>query len=584
MRVRNLLQLVLLASFILQGCGGGGGGSGGSGGGGSANGNGGLPPQVPTVSVSGTAHDGLILQGVVRVYDYSGGKKGALIGSASTDDSGHYSVSIQIESMPVLLEVTGGHYKEEADSKITFLGSSDVMSAVSNFKTGTPITMAITPWTHIAAALASYKMSHGAKTGDAIDAANAEISNLIGVDITKVIPADVTAPSSISGEMSDTIRYGWLSAAISVWTFEQLAAEPSLQHVDPYTSIRLTQLMYDDVLSDGVLNGMGTTGLLQFHGTQLGVSVYRDGFAAAMLKFAGNSNNATLLTPTKILSAANGLRLASGSVFGQTPVKEFPLPDIAGATTSSNGYLQGKTLMLSTKVKDPTGVYSVTLSVDDKILATNSDGSNAASTSFILDTTSLLDGDHKVTLTATNGAGKVSTLISTIVADNSLPYFPELSIAEKAAIPNLAMISVNDPSNPLTFGGGFSLPGPPVGCYFSGRVKDTTSGVYSVDVELSQQNVLGGKSTRLFVPLESSIPPQYAYVYPDGMSVWQVFVALSPSFKTSADQMRFDAKLTITDKAQNSLVLRSTQTIDMTKLPYDACSHYGADDYLFRNL
>lgn len=58
--------------------------------------------------VSGTAFDGLIINGQVTVYDFSDGEKGTILGSDITDGSGLYSVNIVSDEAPILLEVCGG--------------------------------------------------------------------------------------------------------------------------------------------------------------------------------------------------------------------------------------------------------------------------------------------------------------------------------------------------------------------------------------------------------------------------------------------------------------------------------------------
>ena len=74
---------------------------------------GGTPPAVPTATVAGTALDGLIINGTIIAYDYTGGTKGSELGRSVTNTKGLYNLSLQSESRSVLLEVTGGYYTEE---------------------------------------------------------------------------------------------------------------------------------------------------------------------------------------------------------------------------------------------------------------------------------------------------------------------------------------------------------------------------------------------------------------------------------------------------------------------------------------
>ena len=99
--MRNYIVLLFSLAFLTACGGGGGGGSTGPTG-----------STIPVGSVSGTAFDGLILNGTVSVYDFSTGAKGALLGQATTDGNGLYALSLQVESRPVLVEITGGYYVE----------------------------------------------------------------------------------------------------------------------------------------------------------------------------------------------------------------------------------------------------------------------------------------------------------------------------------------------------------------------------------------------------------------------------------------------------------------------------------------
>jgi len=80
----------------------------------SCGGGGNLPESRPITSISGVAFDGAITNGLVTVYDYSSGSKGAKLASVNTDEFGKYALDLAIANRAVLLEVTGGQYVEEA--------------------------------------------------------------------------------------------------------------------------------------------------------------------------------------------------------------------------------------------------------------------------------------------------------------------------------------------------------------------------------------------------------------------------------------------------------------------------------------
>ena len=148
--MRNYL-ILLFSLQLLSGCGGGGtpGSSGVTG------------STIPVGAVSGTSFDGLVINGTVSVYDFTTGRKGALLAQATTDGQGLYSLSLQIESRPVLLELTGGSYNEEAGNANVALHTNHKLMAVANYTTGSTLKVAVTTYSYIAAGLAQYEISKG---------------------------------------------------------------------------------------------------------------------------------------------------------------------------------------------------------------------------------------------------------------------------------------------------------------------------------------------------------------------------------------------------------------------------------------
>ena len=107
--LRYGLTLILAMSILLllHACGGGGGSGSGSS----------LPPQRPLGAVNGNAVDAVIVDGTVNVYAYQGGVRGSLLGDAVTDQEGYYSLDLRAPSQPILIEISGGSYVEEASGQ-----------------------------------------------------------------------------------------------------------------------------------------------------------------------------------------------------------------------------------------------------------------------------------------------------------------------------------------------------------------------------------------------------------------------------------------------------------------------------------
>jgi hypothetical protein len=217
------IKLVLLfIPPLLAACGGGSGSS--------------VPPSVPASQVSGKAADGLIIQGTVRIFDFTGGTVGAQLASATTDTVGRYSISMQVESRPILVEVSGGYYIEERSALQVPLEAGQVLTALTNFKMGENVTISATAYTHMAAGLARRLIETGATVSTAITEANNRVTQWLGVPILSTLPVDITIAASATANVTPEHQYG------SVWSNFVLTYDniPGAAHL-PYRSIDFIQ-------------------------------------------------------------------------------------------------------------------------------------------------------------------------------------------------------------------------------------------------------------------------------------------------------------------------------------------------------
>ncbi len=415
---RSCLKMFVLAGLtaVLTACGGGGGNA--------------LPSAVPSGSASGTVLDGLILNGTVTAYDFSNGTKGAVLGQATTDsNTGAYTLSLQVESRPVLLEITGGYYTEEAAPSINTntvaLDPTDKLTALIDYTTGAALTVSVTAYTHLAAGLAEYEIKTGVSVATAINDANQRVSQLAGLDIVHTTPLEITDIANASADTTPGLEYGFLAAAISEWVSNHAPAGQTL--TKPYVSIKFDQLMHDDVAADGLLDGQGVdpTGVkiaLSFGNTPLSPTVYRQGIGVSLLQIAAGSNNKTGLTPsnTNLLTYAEAYAGDADKMFNGVPPVSITAPSLAITQPSGSGWLRGSQLVTAT-VQDYAGLTSDSLTLDGnaaQVLTTN-----LTAPSWPLNTTTLSDGAHTATVSATNAAGITSTATMTFQVDNTPPSF-----------------------------------------------------------------------------------------------------------------------------------------------------------------
>ncbi len=228
----NLITYFIILSLVVSGCGG----SGAGGGAGDTN------RPVPTVlTVNGTAFKGPISGGSVAIYAINtDGTKGKDLGATTTDAAGAFSIKITGYFGPILAELTGGVYKDEATGN-TVTNTATLRAAVTHSLNQQTFTVNITPLTEMAVQKA------GVLSQENRDAANAAISKLIGTDIITTLPVDVSVPSSVVAA-TPAKAYGIMLAALS-----QLLTD----HPATYTDLAVTIKKIGDDLSDGKLDITG---------------------------------------------------------------------------------------------------------------------------------------------------------------------------------------------------------------------------------------------------------------------------------------------------------------------------------------
>ena len=180
---------------------------------------GGSTPAVNN-TVGGTASAGIIKGGTVKAFKPYSSATGAdkkQIGSDATTSlvDGSYTYNLGSYSGPVVIEVTGGSYVDEADptAGAKTIPAGAPLRAVISSASGS-VSAAVTPLTELAVKQVR-ALSH---TPDAatIDKANAQISDLFKVDIINTKPLDAQA-SITSGSVAEQ-SYTMALATISQLT------------------------------------------------------------------------------------------------------------------------------------------------------------------------------------------------------------------------------------------------------------------------------------------------------------------------------------------------------------------------------
>ena len=294
------LALATAAALLLAGCGGGGSSSS-------------IDAATPSAqgTMSGSVVKGPVSGATVKAFAVTGGMMGSQVSSATTGANGAFTMSMGDYAGPVMLQMSGGTYIDEATGSPMAMGPGDMMTAVlPTIAAGAAVDgVAVTPLTAMAQAMAQ-RMA-GGLTDVNIAAANAAVGNHYMVrDILHTQPINPLVPGSATGASQDMRNYGMTLAAMS-----QYAKGAGMMA----SSAFVTAMMGD--AADGVMDGkadgapvtMGSGGA----GMMAGGSMMRPdaggaGLTAAMLDFMNSGMNRSGLTAADMTALMQQLRDGSG--------------------------------------------------------------------------------------------------------------------------------------------------------------------------------------------------------------------------------------------------------------------------------
>lgn len=383
------------------------------------------PPQRPSGGISGVAHDGRIVEGNVRAYQFAGGQKGDLLGTATTDEQGAFTLEFVAPDQPIMVEVDGGRYVEEATNTTVSVKAGKGLTALGLYRSGEGLTINVTPLSLLATGLAEYKISTGIDAAQAIEQANSELADIFGIHVTATTPRDLRVAGETTTDIDASTLYGFLLASFSSYT-AWLADKNDNSFHDQYPSINLARVMYDDIRADGVLdgvagvNGDGAPNVLTFAGAELNQNVYRSAMAQHMLVTASSPANKTGITARDLLARATTFASSSGPVF---PGSNSAALDLEGPVITANDglgvYYRGD-IQFGVSVADQSPVSAVSFALDG---ATLGDAPDVNDPGIVIRTADYADGEHTLDVTAFDDVGNLGSESFILLFDNTDPVF-----------------------------------------------------------------------------------------------------------------------------------------------------------------
>jgi len=246
----------------------------------------------------------------VTAFGIGNGQMGSQIGTATTDANGNFTMTVAGHTGPVMLQVNGGHYTDEATGASMAMTAGDVMTAAMPgiAAGGSYGGIQVTPVTAMAQAMAS-RMA-GGMTDTNIAAANDALGRYFAVaDILHTQPMNPLVTGSGTTASEDARNYGMTLAAMSKYAQSQGLSS---------SSAMVTLLMND--AADGVMNGRGGAGQISMPmggmmgGGMMSPSAGTKDLAGAMTGFMNSNMNASGVTPAEMASLIRTLTNSSGQL------------------------------------------------------------------------------------------------------------------------------------------------------------------------------------------------------------------------------------------------------------------------------
>ena len=240
------------------------------------------------------------------------GTRGSQIGSAQTDGQGNFSMPVGNHSGPVMLQMSGGNYMDEATGSQMPMDANDVMTCVISYLSAnsTVSGIQITPLTSMAQSMVR-NMSGGMNQTN-ITLANNSVGKFFGInDILTAHPMNPNINGSGVSAPQEMRNYGMTLAAMS-----QYAKNTGM----PHSSGMVTAMMID--ASDGRMDGMmtGQGGMMGSQQIQMGGGMMipacagTRGLADAMAQFINSPMNRSGLTIQDMQNLMDKLRASNGQI------------------------------------------------------------------------------------------------------------------------------------------------------------------------------------------------------------------------------------------------------------------------------
>ena len=368
-----------------------------------------LPPERPAGLVEGRLLDGNVRGGQLAIFSLAERK---LLASGSLGEQGGFSLSVVNKTEPLLIEVSDFSYLEPGSGIEVSSTSGDTLRAIVFYESEQSVFTDITPFTHIIAGLTEYYFSRGDTAELALEKATTGFEQAFSFSAKHSLQK--SAENSTAPAESDAARAMLLYTGLSLWTGDlSLAIEGSVHN--SYHSLALLQFIYNDVRSDGQLDGKGVDisqqlVALQFSTQVLSPDLYHIGIpirALAMLDEAQESDESLRVY-------LHGLANTRSTLFGTTASSFVENPPRVYVMTELNKNVAGQ-INIPIAIGSEAEPQSVVFTLDGKDILPGE------GYSLSLDTKTLEDGEHILEVLLSDAESNQNNFSFIFYVDNTSP-------------------------------------------------------------------------------------------------------------------------------------------------------------------
>lgn len=395
------------------------------------------PPPEDLGVVAGRVFKGPVKDAAVSVFRLDGLKRGALVGSATTDAEGAFRVPVGTSTGPFLVVAAGGSYLDEATGVTIQAGTAELTALVPVFAIETKLEqLRITPVSHLAATLALFWAEAEARPLLDTDAEAWTRLNqhFGGLDWRAVTPRDVTTATGAT-LADDATKAGLLLGALSMQArlVSEAAGLTPGGRVNPST---LTSALADDITADGFFDGIGTRGQLVLPlggqvrpmpptATPVDGQTARTALGQALARFVATDRNATAVTVADVASLVQVISAnADERLFRGAAVEaDIDAPVLAWVRPQANAGIRGQVTVEVTatdnrEVRTLAFTAPAALASATAVIAPDKTSGRLVGT---LDVSALMDGPLEVSVRAVDAAGNEATSKRTLIVSQRGP-------------------------------------------------------------------------------------------------------------------------------------------------------------------